>query len=239
MHCYTFNPKYKWSDQNSIDEILNDLNNKTFDVLYISGHKENFVDVNVGLELCEKLYDKFKCDLLITTRNIFNKKQITRLSNLNKKMKSDEKDMFFCISIPALSSHKKLESNLLIPSPNDRIEFLKQVHTANIYTMLTIKPLCPNNFIPTKEISEIIRKCYKYSSIILSSGIVVDEFILKRLNVSEKCFAGTKDKLMECLENDIDVTYVDVDSELKEIKKMCDKYSVPFFEHSMPAIELN
>ena len=237
LHCYTYDLNYDWEQLSTIDEIIDDLKKKTFDIVYVSGHRENFIDVDLGIELTQKIYDNFKCDILITTRNVFDDEQIEKVVNLNQLMKKENKSLYFCVSIPALDSYKKLEPSKMIPTPNERMEFLKRLHSKNIYTMLTIKPLCPDNFIPIKEALEIIENCHEYSNVILSSGIVVNDAIIERLKANKIDFQGKSGKLMECLNNEIEVVHVDVANELEQISELCKKYSVPFFEHSLPAIE--
>lgn len=237
LHCYTFNPDYNNIGEESISKIIEQLEGKNPGVIYISGHKENFIDPDIGLELCERLFEKYHCDLLITTRNIFNERQIERLTILNSRMNNENKDLFFCISIPALDSYKKLENNPNIPTPQQRIEFLSKVYEKGMITFLTIKPLCPSEFIPIEETLEIINKCKKYSTVVLSSGIVVDKHILERIHNFPTNFKFEQAPLMECLENDISVKYVDVSEELSKINELCSEYNLPFFQHSMPAIQ--
>lgn len=237
LHCYTFNPEYNIIGEESISKIVNQLEGKNPGVIYISGHKENFINPDDGLELCEKLFEKYHCDILITTRNVFDERQIERLSKLNSRMISENKDLFFCISIPALSSYKKLEDNSKIPTPQQRIEFLSKVYKKGIITFLTIKPLCPNEFIPIEEALEIINKCKKYSTVVLSSGIIVDKHILKRIKDFPNDFKYEQAPLMECLKNNISMKYVDVSDELLKISELCNEYNIPFFQHSMPAIQ--
>lgn len=237
LHCYTFIPNYQSASEDSILEIVDHLKGKNPGVIYISGHKENFINPSKGLELCEKLFETYHCDLLVTTRNVFNEKEIERLSCLNFKMNDEGKSLFFCVSIPALDSYKKLESNTAIPTPQQRIKFLSEVYARGIYTFLTIKPLCPNEFIPIDEALEIIDKCKDFSTVVLSSGIVVDKHILERLKNFPSEFKSEKAPLMECLENDISVQYVDVSEELNQIQTLCNQNKLPFFQHSMPAIE--
>lgn len=237
LHCYTFTPNYQVKGENSISKIVSSLEGKNPDVIYISGHKENFYEPNQGLELGEKLFETYHCDILMTTRNVFNQEELNRLSKLNTNMKSEGKDLFFCISIPALESYQKLENNPLIPNPYQRIQFLSEVYLKGIITFLTLKPLCPNEFIPIEEILEIVERCKNYATVVLSSGIIVDIFILKRLKNFPTSFDFQQAPLMECLENDLSVQYVDVSSELEKIQTLCSQYGIPFFEHSMPAIE--
>jgi len=144
--------------------------------------------------------------------------------------------IYFCISVPALQSYKRLEPNSLIPSPQQRIEFLKRLYSVGICTILTIRPLCPNSFIPVSECTEIIKQIQGQCSAVISSGIVVDDYILKRLPEFPKNAEYVEKGIMSCLENDIKVKYINVDKELKEIENSCKKYNIPYFNNSLPAI---
>lgn len=237
LHCYTFTPEYHTVGEESISKIVNRLSGKNPDIIYISGHKENFIYPSQGLELGEKLFDAYHCDIMMTTRNVFEENEIKRLAELNYRMNNEGKDLFFCISISALESYKKLESNPAIPTPYQRMEFLSEVYNQGIDTFLTIKPLCPTEYIPIDETLKIIEECKNYSTVVLSSGIVVDDYILKRLKGFPTSFSSEKAPLMECLENNISVQYVNVSEELNKIENICNKYDIPFFQHSMPAVQ--
>lgn len=237
-HCYTFCSGYDSYDSGTtVAEIIDSLKNESFNIVYVSGHKENFLDADIGLDLCEEIFQNYQSDILVTTRNIFNIHQLHRLEKLNKNMKSLDCQLYFCASIPALQSYKKLEPNALIPSPKKRIENLINVFNAGIHTFLTLRPLCPDSYISIDEAVEIIEMCKDNVSIVLSSGIVVNHEILAKLKDFPPNFIGEELPLMPCLKNDIPMNYVDVKKELDIIKKECSKYGIPFFEHSLPAIE--
>lgn len=236
-HCYTFCNGYNtYNSGGSVKEIVNNLRSEQFDIVYISGHKENFVDADQGIELCEELFYNFHTDLMITTRSVFTKEQLTRLEKLNALMKAEQKMLFFCASIPALESYYKLESNPQIPTPYLRIENLKSVYDRGILTFLTLRPLCPDSYIPTKEIISIIDLCKNHTSIVLSSGIVVNAEILNKLHGFPEAFESQDRPLMPCLKNDLSMKYVNVEKELDFIKRKCLELKLPFFEHSLPAI---
>jgi DNA repair photolyase len=237
-HCYTFSHGYNLNNPVTVDGIVSSLKDEKFKIVYVSGHRENFIDPDEGLLLCEEIFKKYNVDLLITTRNVFNKNQLLRLQTLYDLMKKKEKDLFFCSSIPATSSYKKLESGSLIPTPYERMDFLKDVYDLGIFTFLTIRPLCPNDFIPVDEALEIIDKCHSFSSAIISSGIFVNKHILERLKSFPAYTSGGKESLMECLKNNhLSGEYPNVENELTIIRNRCQKHDKKLFEHSCPAIE--
>lgn len=237
-HCYTFCSGYDSYDSGkSVKEIISNLKNKVFDIVYISGHKENFINEEQGLELCEEIYRNFHTDLMVTTRSIFSPKNLDKFNKLNKLMKSENHNLFFCASIPALESYRKLEPSKIIPDPYSRIENLKAIFDIGIFTFLTLRPLCPDTYIPIKEILDIIDLCKNHTSIVLSSGIVVNDDILCKLDGFPKDFKSQDKELMPCLKNDLTMKYVDVHKELNLIKNKCNELNLPFFEHSLPAID--
>lgn len=239
-HCYTFCGGYGSEDiGTSVAEIIDSLRlkNKEFDVVYVSGHKENFINPDEGLSLCEEIFRNFSCDILVTTRCVFDSGQLERLSLLNQKMKEKGKDLFFCASIPALESYKKLEPNPIIPSPWERIINFQKVSEEGIHTILTLRPLCPNEYIPVEESTRIIDLCKDHSTVALSSGIVVNDEIKNKLLGFPEDYKSVPGPLMPCLKNNLSMHYVDVSKELAVIREKCDSCGIPFFTHSLPALE--
>lgn len=237
-HCYTFCERYDSYDSGrNVKEVVDSLRNTSFDIVYISGHKENFVDADEGLELCEAIFDNFCTDILVTTRNVFSSKQLNRFEKLSKKMELKKREIFFCASIPAVRSYKKLEPASIIPNPYQRMDNLKNIYDIGIRTFLTLRPLCPNSFVPIEEIFEIMEQCKNHTSVVLSSGIVLDQQILGKLEGFPKDFEWEEKQLMPCLKNSLSMKYVNVEKEIKLIKEKCKQLDLPFFEHSLPAIE--
>ncbi len=236
-HCYTFSKEFVSKGKADVNSIINELNSKkNFNIVYISGYKENFVDPAKGMSLLESVYDNFCCDILITTRAVFDVNNTNRLFALNARMQSNGNHLYFCVSIPAYESYRLLEPNPIIPSPSQRLQFLKNIYLGGINAILTIRPLCPNTFVPISESIRLINEIDGYCSAVISSGIVVDNFILTKLNEFPDVFDYEEKKLMNCLENDINVKYVNVKKELEQVENTCKKSGIPFFQNSLPAI---
>ncbi len=237
LHCYTYSAEFVNRGKNSIKDIIDDLEKKNkFNIVYISGYKENFINPAKGLSLMEAIYARFQCDILVTTRAVFGTKDIERLFELNSHMCEKGNRLYFCVSIPAYESYQLLEPNSIIPTPQQRIDFLKELYIGGVSTILTIRPLCPNCFIPLSESKKIISEINGYCSAIISSGIVVDDFILDKIHGFPLDFDYEEKKIMSCLDNDINVKYVNVSNELIEIESICTNLGIPFFQNSLPAI---
>lgn len=237
LHCYTNCYGFKSNGFDSIKDIINYLDSKEFDMVYISGYKENFANPDDGIDLAEQIFNKYNCDILITTRNIFNDDQLKRISKLNKLMKNKHHKLYFCISISAYDSYKKVEPNKIVPSPTKRIAFLKRIYKEHIITILTLRPIFPNEFILTSEVIKIIDKCYGYFDTIIASGYMADNKTLLKLkdfpsNLKYKEYLLNKD-----LKNNIKIKYFDVSKELKEINEFCYSKNISVFEDSRAAIK--
>ena len=237
-HCYTFIDKFSTLKNNSISEIINELETKDFNIVYISGYNENFYIPKMGINLIERLYERFKCHILFTTRNVFNNEDMKRIQMINRNMRKDKKMLCACVSISAYDSYKKLESNSMIPTPNQRIEFIKKMYNSGILTFLTLRPICPNDYIPTNEYINILSDVGNNCSGVISSGIVVNDDILKRLNGFPIDFRANEKLIMPCLcQDNLYVKYIDVEVELRTIKEYCVQHSIPFYSGSVDAIQ--
>jgi DNA repair photolyase len=233
LHCYTFSQNFKTEDFFSIEDIISNLKRKDkFDTIYVSGYRENFENPNDGLDLVEALFSEFKCHILFTTRNVFSEEHILRVSNLNKLMRESNKFLFACVSISAYNSYRQIEPNNKIPSPDKRIEFLKQLYDNDIITFLTLRPIYPDLFIPTKEYLEILEKSYKFCNAVIASGLCVDDYIVERLKTFPKDCVS-KSEVWAYF--NMEVREIDVSKELSEIETFC-KEKVLVFEGSIPAM---
>lgn len=236
-HCFVLNMNDVL--ERSTEDIVNSISDKEFDVVYISHYKENFVDPDKGLELCEKIFDRYKCHVFIITRAVFDDHHIHRLNSLKKIMKKSNKEIFVAISIPALESSYIFESHNLVPTPEQRIECLKKLNSQNIPTLLAIRPLLSNKFIKYDEIERLIKKSYVYVDSILASGLVVNNEISKKMGIDftneEFKNADESGYLVGAISDDT-YKYINVEKEIEEIAMLCEELGVPFFEHSMPAL---
>lgn len=237
LHCYTFHDQFKTSPDLSIEGLVQSVSNKKFNTIYISGYNENFSNPDNGLDLTEQIFNKYKCDILFTTRNTFNSKQISRLVKLNNRMKSFGKMLYACVSIPAYNSYKKIENNPKIPSPKERISFINDMGSKGLCTFLTLRPLFPDQFIPTDEVAKIIEQCSPLATAVISSGIVLDNNIINKLSGFPKEIKVSDAPLMTCLNQSYEVQYVDVENELNSLRDTCNKLNVPFFTDSIPAVQ--
>lgn len=236
-HCFGCEIDDSYENEVEIDDLVASLQNQNFDVLYISQNKENLINPYECIELCEKLFEEYCCDIFITTRCVLNDNEINQFLNLSRKMKDNNKNLTICVSIPALDSFSKTENIQKVPTPNQRLDFLKKIKNSDIYSMITIRPLFPNNFIPQTEIHQLVDECKDKVDCILTGGLMVTDKILKRLGVEKSEFNYFPCGNSEYLKGiDVDFMAVDVADEMKDLKEYCNKNGILFFAHSMDAL---
>lgn len=236
-HCYTFGLKEEVKNL-TVEDIVDSLKGKDFDVIYVSHNKENFLNPSEGIRLCEELYKEYDKDIIAITRNVFNDEELNRLSKLSKLMEEKGKMFFLAVSIPAKESIGVTEGNASIPTPSLRLDFLKRAHAKGIKTILVIRPVFPNHIIPTKETLELVEEAHSFVDAVLSSGLAVNKSILSQLDMKEEDFkyldGDNSNYLIGAVDND--TKYIDVSEELSKIKEKCKELNIPFFDHSLVAL---
>lgn len=236
-HCYTFGLNEEVKNL-SIQDIVNSLSGKDFDVIYVSHNKENFLNSSEGIKLCEELYKNYNKDIIAITRNVFSDKELDQLLRLSRKMEENNKQFFLAVSIPAKESINITEGSELIPTPLARIDFLKRAKKKGINTILVIRPVFPNNVIPVNETLELIEDTDGFVDCVLASGLAVNKSILSQLNMNEDQFKylGGDNSNYLIGATSSDTKYIDVSDELLRIKNKCNEINIPFFDHSLTAI---
>lgn len=234
-HCYTLDT-CRNNRNRTIDEIVDSIETKVFDVVYVSQRRDNFINPDEGIELCEKIFNKYGCNIFVITRNILKKEQIYRIIELRDKMNKKGKEIIFACSIFATKSYMKSENPRRIPSPDERINFIKKISNLGIKTMVIIRPVFPEAMIPLEELYEIVDKCAQFKTYIVSSGLAVNDDICWRLgiNPNDLCYLEDSDYLEGVMEGNL--RFVNVQQELLKLRCYCEQKNIMFFEHTMQAL---
>ena len=235
-HCYTFSLSQENKKIRTIKEILDDVKEQQFDIIYVSQKNENFSDANAGLHLCEMAYERYNTDILIITRNILDDSALLRLYHLSEKMKKNNNKLIVAVSFVSLNKYEISERVDLVPSPNDRIRFLGELKQIGIPTFSLIRPLFPNEVIPIYDVLELIDRCKEYVNCIVSSELGVNSDIEKRLGIDFKQYYGFKSN--EYLNGAISdsLKFLNLETEMSAIAQKCTQEGIKFFTHSMQAV---
>lgn len=236
-HCFAKEIVDKHEPEKDIPAIIAELANQRFDVVYVSHYNENFFDPERGVELCEEIYKAYNCDICITTRCTLSGLPLLRIKELNRKMKASSNCLSFCISIPALQSYAKIENAEIIATPSQRIDFAGQLKALGICTFVTIRPLFPSTYISTDEIHQIVDSCADKVNGILTGGLCVTDRIIEKLQIPRDSlqYLGASDS--EYLQGvGKDFLAVNVEKEIQDLDAYCKSKQIPFFRHSMEAL---
>ena len=239
-HCYTLDqsePKNN-NDIDEIEQIVESISGSSFDIIYVSHDRENFIDEHSGLRLVESLYDTYHKSILIITRKDLCEDTITQLAALDRKMTDNRHFLFVAVSIPANSSYGITENTTKIPTPLQRCELLKRLHQSGIKSILLARPIFPDHLVPISEVTEMISSYHEYIDAVIASGLAVNEQILERLRLSEEEFAFLPGNNKEYLigSSAKNIKYIDVSPELERIKEICLDKGIVFSTHSMDAL---
>jgi len=235
-HCYTFELDKKRETKTS--DIIKNIESCEFDVIYVSQSYENFFDGQKGIALCTDLYNKYKKDIVIITRSYLNDEIIKMLYDLNETMKINAHQLYLIVSLSARQSYGVTETVDICPSPKQRISNLERAFNKGIKTILLLRPLFPNNIIPILESVSVIDETKTFINAVISSGLILTDKILDRLELNKNDFNYFENGDSEYLK-DLDketVKYVDIEKEMHLVQSYCELIEIPFFMHSMPAI---
>lgn len=233
-HCYTYGIERERI--RTAEEIVDGISNDEFDIIYVSQKNDNFSNPQKGLSLCRMLFERYNCNLFIITRNVFDDQELKVLENLKLDMQNAGKHIFVAISLNSLYSIDVCENVKKVPTPKERINFMKELSGRGFFPILMLRPIFPDKIIPVKECLEIIDYLYQYISCVVASGLGINCDILNRLGMKEADF--TFNSAQEYLQGAIDceIKFIDVDYELDTIRQKCKELHVPMFAHSMPAL---
>ena len=234
-HCYTLDID-RLDKNREIEEIVDSIKDVEFDIVYVSQRRENFIKQDQGIELCEKVFDRYKCNILIITRNVFTQQHIDRLKELQREMDKVGKRLFVAVSIFATKSFALSENPNKVPSPYERIKFLEKMSQEKIDTITLIRPVFPNSIVPIEELYEIVDLCSEFNSCVVSSGLAVNDNILWRLGLKSEdfCYINNAKYLEGAMEGKLQ--FVNVSKELSSLKQHCKEKKVKFFDHTLKAI---
>lgn len=235
-HCYVQGLD-RGDKRRSINELIGSIEDEQFDIIYLSQKYENFFCEQAGFELSKSLYEKYRKDIYIITRCELSEDTITKLSELNTQMLENGHHLMIGVSFCAYQSYRKSESEMC-PEPERRINCLRNLHNKGIATILLLRPIFPDKFIPVKEVQGIIYNAADYCDCIISSGLIASPKIMDRLGID---YEHTKflEKGDSSYLDDIDdeeFSFLDVEDEIEVIKETAETVGKPFFRHSMLAL---
>lgn len=236
-YCYTYDLECSEKKRN-IEELVNSLSKQNCDIIYVSQTFENFYDQDAGIRLCRDLYLKYKKDIFIITKSCLTDQSILKLAELNALMKENGSQLYFGESVCSDNSYTRVEDERWCPSPAERLSNLERLQPWGIKTLLILRPVFPAEIIPIEECTNLIKKAAPYINAVVSSGLIVTSNVLLNLGIRNNTILYMDNGDTDYLAN-IDkakIKFVDVKNEMKIIQEYCEKLNVPFFTHTLPAL---
>ena len=231
-HCYT--TELNRQQMMDLETVVSSIEDENSDIIYVSHDYENFFDQEKGIELCERLFEKYNKHLFIITRMALKTAIINRLKQLYIYMRTRRKIIIFSESIFALESYNVSED---CETPEKRIETLNRVADIGIPTILMLRPVFPKKYVKLEEYRELIDRV-KVTAVV-TSGLIVTDSIIDKLNMRKESLKFSANLGSEYLSslNPESIHYVDVTEELKYIEQECKNRGIPCYRHSMEAVE--
>lgn len=178
-----------------IDEIVSFLkvNRDKYSIIYVSGDTDSFAPprTNQGLMLLYKIVMEIDCDLLFTTRTTFNEQQYEILDSVFKEQKRKNRKIYACVSITRYSKDLEYIEPYPIPTPDRRIDTIRELKELGAVTVLAIRPFLP--IVPITDYLKIIDKAKEYTDIVLGESF----YFVRNGNVQKRIFPDGISKEIE------------------------------------------
>jgi len=223
----------------SADVICDHLSRKagSFDIVYVSGDTDSFASprTSEGLDLIEALAT-LGTDVLFTTRAPLGEPELDRLASISRRLESQGKLLFGCISVSRLRSAPHLEPKP-VPSPEERLEVLRGLHMRGIVSVLAMRPFLP--VVPSEEYVELARLATPFVDLILGEVWYADKGgLLERqvLGTAGSNQFDFEEHRMDFDNNDA-VWKVWEGAHIRDaVAAYCADAGIPFFMRSRPAV---
>lgn len=229
--------------QKDITDIIDFLirHRGEYDIIYVSGDTDSFADPRkkTGILLLQRIAENINCDLLFTTRTVFNDEDVSVLSEIVRCLNNKKKELFACISISRYSDEVAYLEPKPIPSPEERIETIKKLHEIGAVTVLALRPFLP--VVPISDYLEILKRTAGFVDIVLGEAFyfIIGGQIEKRVflnEVPEKVLTELKTGYMDFNDNTEEWSIWSSENLEKQISDYCAMNNIVFSMRSNTAI---
>lgn len=228
-----------------ISEIVNFLivNRSKYDIIYVSGDTDSFAPPRTqrGIELLNIISQSVECDLLFTTRSVFSDDVLVKLSEIAIRQRKANKLLIAGTSITRYSQRLDYLEPPPIPTPDERIQHMKNMKALGAVTMLGLRPFLP--MVDVDEYITILDKIHPSLDIALGECF----YFIRNGNIQRRVFPQGISKSIESeivrgqkMYFDDNQSNWDVwnSAEYEEkVAEHCKKLGIIFAMHSSEAIE--
>ncbi len=154
-YCYTYDPKFQGYPRRNADQIVDELTRRVdeFDILQWGCDTEPFLPKNkeITLSSLERIA-RMKKHISFATRFVLTDGEIDRVASVAQTMKADQKFLAGFHSYLGRRAIAELEPHA--PSADERLDGMRRLYNAGIFTFIFIRPLLPT--ITDQELDGII-----------------------------------------------------------------------------------
>ena len=228
-----------------LDDIINFLvvNRNKYNIIYVSGDTDSFAPprTDKGVQLLSMISQSVECDLLFTTRAVLPDFVLNRLSEIADRQRKINKLLIAATSITRYSEEVAYLEPAPIPSPDERIQHMKNMKALGAVTMLGLRPFLP--MVNVNDYIAILDKIHPFLDIALGERF----YFIRNGNIQKRVFPNGIPKEIEKeikrgqkMYFDDNQSYWDTWSSLsveRTVAEHCRKRGIIFAMHSTEALE--
>lgn len=170
----------------NLDDIINFLviNRNKYNIIYVSGDTDSFAPprTDKGIQLLNMISQSVECDLLFTTRAVLPDTVLNRLSEIADRQRKVNKLLIAGTSITRYSEEVAYLEPAPIPSPDERIQHMKNMKSLGAVTMLGLRPFLP--MVNVSDYITILDKIHPFLDIALGESF----YFIRNGNIQKRVF---------------------------------------------------
>ncbi len=228
-----------------LDKIINFLkeNQGKYNIIYVSGDTDSFAPPrrDDGIRLLDMISENINCDLLFTTRSVFSDADISQLSDIANRQRKANKLFIAGTSITRYSAETAYLEPAPIPTPDERIQHIKNMKEIGAVTMLGLRPFLP--MVNVNDYLTILDKVFPSLDIALGEGF----YFIRNGNIQKRVFPqGISQEIEAEIEKGQKMYFDDNQSDWDiwnssnceaKVAEHCKKLGIIFAMHSTEALE--
>lgn len=181
-YCYTSMDGFKGFEKRDPSKITSELTKlpESIDLIQLGCDTEPFIQEDITLKLIKEI-PKYGKDFSFATKKDLSSKTIDALADINQYMQKNNNIMVAFVSLLGPYAAQKYEPK--VPSPEKRVETIKNLYKSRIPTFVYIGPLFPN--ITDEDINKVFEQTKDNCTGYIIGCIFYDEQIAEKIELNK------------------------------------------------------